>query len=61
MLKIVNENETLYYPMLNKGDEPSDEDFVIVLSGFIMIGNNIVDEDDLPKIIDTLELVMQEL
>lgn len=60
-MKIVqNENETIIYPMLAQADVETDEDFCIVLGNtFTMINNRIVDEDDLPKIIEGLEKALE--
>lgn len=60
-MKIVeNENETIIYPMLDQADVETDEDFCIVLGNTCtMINNRIVDEDDLPKIIEGLEKVLE--
>lgn len=56
-MKIVNnENETIIYPMLEESEKETDDDFCIVLSNtFTMINNRIIDEDDIPKIIESLE------
>lgn len=60
-MKIVeNENETIIYPMLAQSDVEADEDFCIVLGNTCtMINNHIVDEDDLPKIIEGLEKALE--
>jgi len=60
-VKIVeNENETIIYPMLAQADVETDEDFCIVLGNTCtMINNRIVDEDDLPKIIEGLEKALE--
>ena len=60
-MKIVeNENETIIYPMLAQADVETDEDFCIVLGNTCtMINNRIVDEDDLPKIIEGLEKALE--
>ena len=62
-MKIIeNENETVIYPMLAQADFETDEDFCIVLGNTCtMINNHIVDEDDLPKIIEGLEKALEIL
>lgn len=57
-MKIVeNENETVIYPMLSQNDNENDEDFCIVIGN--NINGHIVDDDDLPKIVDALERAME--
>lgn len=62
MKTVKTENETIIYPMLAETDEETDEDFCIVLGNTCtMINNHIVDEDDLPKIIEGLEKALEIL
>lgn len=62
MKTVISENETIIYPMLDETDEETDEDFCIVLGNTCtMINNRIVDEDDLPKIIEGLEKALEIL
>lgn len=62
MKTVVNENETIIYPMLAENDVETDEDFCIVLGNTCtLINNQVVDEDDLPKIIEGLEKALEIL
>lgn len=62
MKTVISENETIIYPMLAETDKETDEDFCIVLGNTCtMINNRIVDEDDLPKIIEGLEKALEIL
>ena len=57
---IVGENETVIYPMLSKSDIETEDDFCIVVGDTCtMINSRIVDEDDLPKIIEGLERALE--
>lgn len=57
---IVGENETVIYPMLDQSDIETEDDFCIVVGATCtMINNRIVDEDDLPKIIEGLERALE--
>ena len=62
-MKIVkNENETVIYPMLAETDTEFDDDFCIVIGNTCtMINNTVIDEDDLPKIIEGLEKALELL
>jgi len=60
MKTVVTENETVIYPMLAEGDVETEEDFCIVLGNTCtLINGRIVDEDDLPKIIQGLEKALE--
>ncbi len=62
MKTVVNENETVIYPMLAEKDVETDEDFCIVLGNTCtLINSRVVDEDDLPKIIEGLEKALEIL
>jgi len=60
-MKIVEtENETIIYPLLTQSDTAFDDDFCIVVGdSCTMINNRIVDEDDLPKIIEGFERALE--
>jgi hypothetical protein len=57
---VVDENETVIYPMLAESDMESEDDFCIVLGNTCtLINGRIVDEDDLTKIIAGLEKAIE--
>lgn len=56
MKKVVTENETIIYPMLEETDEELDDEFCIVVgNGMTLIDGRIIEEDDIQRIIDGLE------
>jgi hypothetical protein len=62
MKTVVNENETIIYPMLAENDAETEEDFCIVVgNSCTMINSRIVDEDDIPQIIEGLEKAIEIL
>lgn len=60
-MKVVKtENETIIYPLLSETDEPTDDDFkIIVGNSCSIIGNKLVSEEDFPEIIKGLEEAIQ--
>jgi hypothetical protein len=62
-MKIVEgENETVIYPLLAQNDTEFDDEFCIMVgNSCTMINNRIVDEDDLPKIIEGIEKALEIL
>lgn len=60
-MKVVKtENETVIYPLLSETDEPTDDDFkIIVGNSCSIIGDRLVSEEDFPEIIKGLEEAIQ--
>jgi hypothetical protein len=57
MKKIITENETIIYPLLEETSEESDGDFCIVVgNNMTLINGYPVDEDDIENIIKGLEV-----
>ena len=57
---IENENETIIYPMLAENDIEQEEDFCIVVgNSMTLIDSRIIDDDDIQKIIEGLELALE--